>query len=78
MSGALGNYVDAFVDGVDGELAGLSGKEHRHECLVEAGDLVSAILASDGRLTSSELEGVARRHRAAPLPTGGHHAAAAP
>ena len=30
--------------------------QHRHECLLEACDLVSAILASDGRLTTSELE----------------------
>lgn len=56
MSGALGSYVSAFVDGVDGVLAGLSGREHRNECQVEAGDLVSAILASDGRLTTTELE----------------------
>jgi hypothetical protein len=56
MSGALGRYVDAFVDGVDGELAELSGKHHRPECLVEAADLVSAVLAGDGRLTISELD----------------------
>lgn len=56
MSGALRSYVDAFVDGVDAELAELSGKHHRAECLVDAADLVSSILASDGRLTTSELE----------------------
>ncbi len=56
MAGALGKYVDAFIDGVEHELSTLSGKEHRHECMVEAGDLVSAILASDGRFTTSELE----------------------
>ncbi|MDW3213394.1 MAG: AAA family ATPase [Ilumatobacteraceae bacterium] len=56
MSGALGSYVEAFVDGVDAELTELSGKHHRHECLVDAADLVSAILAADGRLTTSELE----------------------
>ncbi len=56
MTGALGKYVTAFVDAVDRELAGLSGKQHRHECTVEAGDLVSAILAGDKRLTTSELE----------------------
>ena len=56
MAGALGKYVDAFIDGVEHELSALSGKQHRHECMVEAGDLVSAILAGDGRLTTSELE----------------------
>ncbi len=56
MAGALGKYVDAFVEGVDHELTSLSGKQHTHECTVEAADLVSAILASDGRLTTAELE----------------------
>jgi hypothetical protein len=56
MPGALGNYVSAFVDGVGAELAALSGDDHRAECVIEAGDLVSSILASDGRLTTSELE----------------------
>ena len=56
MSGALRSYLDAFVDGVDAELTDLSGEHHRAECLVDAADLVSAILAADGRLTTSELE----------------------
>ena len=56
MAGALESYVDAFVDGVDVELGGLSGEQHREECVIEARDLVSAILAADGRLTTSELE----------------------
>ena len=56
MAGALGKYVDAFINGVEHELSALSGKQHRHECTVEAGDLVSAILAGDGRFTTSELE----------------------
>ena len=56
MSGPLAKYVDAFVDGVGGELTGLSGDVHRLECVLEAADLVSAILASDGRLTTTELE----------------------
>ncbi len=57
MSGPLGSYVDAFVDAVGAELAELANGEHHHpECIVEAADLVSAILASDGRLTTSELE----------------------
>lgn len=56
MAGPLQQYVTAFVDGVETELAGLSGRRHRSECVLEARDLVSAILASDGRLTTSELE----------------------
>jgi hypothetical protein len=56
MAGALGKYVDAFIDGVGRELSALSGEQLRHECMVEAGDLVSAILAGDGRLTTTELE----------------------
>jgi hypothetical protein len=56
MAGALDKYVNGFIDGVDRELSALSGETHHHECLLEACDLVSAILASDGRLTTSELE----------------------
>jgi AAA+ superfamily predicted ATPase len=56
MSGALGRYVTAFVDGVAGELSALSGDNHRAECVVEASDLVSAVLDSDDRLTAAELE----------------------
>ncbi len=56
MSGPLGSYVDAFIDAVDAELAELSGDRHLAECVVEVADLVSAILASDGRLTASELD----------------------
>jgi Cdc6-like AAA superfamily ATPase len=56
MSGALGKYVSAFTDGVEAQLSALSGKTHRQECIVEAGNLVAAILSSDGRLTTTELE----------------------
>ena len=57
MSGPLGKYVTAFVDGIAGELSQLSGDDHRLECVVEASDLVSAVLDSDDRLTTAELEG---------------------
>jgi hypothetical protein len=57
VGGGLGKYVGAFVDGVDALLSDLSGDEHVAECVVEANDLVSALLDSDGRLTTSELEG---------------------
>ena len=56
VAGALSKYVNAFVDGVDALLGELSGKEHRPECVLEACDLVSAILDADGRLTTTELE----------------------
>ncbi len=56
MAGVLEPYVRAFVDGVAAELAGLSGRDHEGDVVREASDLVSAILASDGRLTTSELE----------------------
>lgn len=57
MTGPLGSYVDAFVDAVGADLAELAnGEDHRTACIVEAADLVSAILASDGRLTTGELD----------------------
>lgn len=56
MAGPLSKYVNAFVDGVEALLSALSGDSHRQECIVEASDLVSAVLDSDGRLTTSELE----------------------
>ncbi len=56
MGGALASYVTAFIDDVDAELSGLSSDDHRRECWIEASDLVSAILDSDGRLTQAELD----------------------
>jgi hypothetical protein len=56
VSGALSKYVTAFVDGVDGVLTELSGESHAQACAIEACDLVSAVLDSDGRLTTTELE----------------------
>jgi energy-coupling factor transporter ATP-binding protein EcfA2 len=56
VAGPLQHYVSGFVDGVEAELAALSGRRHVAECVLEARDLVSAILASDGRFTTSELE----------------------
>ncbi|MEO6571511.1 MAG: AAA family ATPase [Ilumatobacteraceae bacterium] len=61
MPGPLATYVTAFVDGIDAELRSLSAgrgpaDDHRQECRIEAADLVSSILAGDGRLTASELD----------------------
>jgi hypothetical protein len=56
VPGVLAKYVDAFVDGVSADLAELAGKDHRTEVTVEASDLVAAVIDSDGRHTSAELE----------------------
>ena len=56
MAGVLAKYVDAFVDGVSADLGELSGRDHTADVVVEASDLVGAVIASDGRLTAAELE----------------------
>lgn len=56
MAGPLGTYVQAFVDGVAGALAELSGDDHWHECTREAAAIVSAVLDADGRFTDGELD----------------------
>jgi hypothetical protein len=55
VPGVLAKYVDAFVDGIEAELGTLSGKDHRAEVTIDAGDLVAAIFDSDGRLSRDEL-----------------------
>ncbi|MBA3287602.1 MAG: AAA family ATPase [Acidimicrobiia bacterium] len=56
MAGVLAAYVDAFVDGVGADLSDLSGQDHRAEVIVEAGDLVAAVIDSDERHSAAELE----------------------
>ena len=56
MAGVLANYVDAFVDGINADLGELSGRDHGADVVVEASDLVAAVVAADGRLTAAELE----------------------
>jgi AAA lid domain/ATPase family associated with various cellular activities (AAA) len=56
VAGALAKYVDAFVDGVSADLTELSGRDHQPEVVVEAGDLVAAVIDSDSRQTAAELE----------------------
>ncbi len=56
MPGALATYVDAFVDGVGAELRELSGGDHRRDVVVDAADLVGAVVASDERQSGAELE----------------------
>jgi AAA lid domain/ATPase family associated with various cellular activities (AAA) len=56
VPGVLDRFVDAFIDGVGGELAALSGHDHRADVTVEAGDLVAAVIDSDERLSLDELD----------------------
>lgn len=56
MPGVLERYVDAFVDGVGADLAELSGRDHRAEATIEAGDIVAAVIDSDDRRSAAELE----------------------
>ncbi len=51
--------VAEFVIGISHELAALSGKDppaHTADAVIEASNLVAAIIAADGRLTDSELD----------------------
>ena len=56
MAGVLAKYVDAFVEGVTAELGELAGTDHRRDVVVEAGDLVAAVIDSDERRSAAELE----------------------
>ena len=56
MPGVLAKYVDAFVDAVAADLGELSPTDLQSDVTIEAGDIVAAVIDSDGRLTSAELE----------------------
>ena len=59
MPGPIERDVAEFVNGIAHELGALSGKddaEHRADAVIEASNLVAAIIAADGRLTDSELD----------------------
>ena len=59
MPGPMERDVDEFVAGVTSELSALSGKRadmHAKDAVIEASNLVAAIIAADGRLTDSELD----------------------
>jgi hypothetical protein len=56
VPGVLAKYVDAFVDAVSAELGELSGEDHRTEAVVEASDIAAAVIDSDERHTTAELE----------------------
>jgi hypothetical protein len=57
MTGPIDTPVTTFVDTAEAQLRELSGRSHVLECVIEARDLVTAVLVADGRLTTSELEG---------------------
>ena len=57
MTSPLVPYVDSFVDGVAARLGALSGRDHTADAAIEARNIATSILASDGRWTTDELEG---------------------
>ncbi|HEX2782961.1 MAG TPA: AAA family ATPase [Ilumatobacteraceae bacterium] len=59
MPGPMQRDVTDFVSGIAHELGSLSGRldaEHSADAVIEASNLVAAIIAADGRLTDSELD----------------------
>jgi AAA lid domain/ATPase family associated with various cellular activities (AAA) len=60
MSSPMERDVAEFIDGITDELAALSGRvpaAHVADAVIEASNLVAALIAADGRLTDSELDG---------------------
>ncbi len=59
MPGPIERDVAEFVAGIAHELGALTGRgdaEHTADAVIEASNLVAAIIAADGRLTDSELD----------------------
>lgn len=56
MPGILDAPVAAFVDGVDAEMIALAGTSRAADVVVDAADLVAAVMDSDGRHSTAELE----------------------
>ncbi|HEY0521189.1 MAG TPA: AAA family ATPase [Ilumatobacteraceae bacterium] len=59
MTSPMERDVHDFIDGISQELAALSGRDaatHTRDTVIEASNLVAAIVAADGRLTDSELD----------------------
>src|SRR3954451_14049564 len=59
MSSPMFRDVADFIEGVATELSALSGKPtsaHTADAVIEASNLVAAVIAADGRLTDSELD----------------------
>lgn len=60
MASPMQRDVAEFIDGIAAELGALSGRatsDHAADAVIEASNLVAAIIAADGRLTDSELDG---------------------
>ncbi|MBK5333249.1 MAG: AAA family ATPase [Ilumatobacteraceae bacterium] len=59
MPNPMQRDVEEFIDGIAAELGSLSGRptaDHAADGVIEASNLVAAIIAADGRLTDSELD----------------------
>ncbi|HEX3087855.1 MAG TPA: hypothetical protein VHQ23_04320, partial [Ilumatobacteraceae bacterium] len=59
MPSPMQRDVAEFIDGITHELGALSGKDpssHEPDAVIEASNLIAAIIATDGRLTDSELD----------------------
>jgi Holliday junction resolvasome RuvABC ATP-dependent DNA helicase subunit len=59
MPSTMQRDVAEFIDGIAAELGSLSGRptaDHAADAVIEASNLVAAIIAADGRLTDSELD----------------------
>ncbi|MEM8746066.1 MAG: AAA family ATPase [Actinomycetota bacterium] len=58
MSEIFSSAADAFIDAVAADLGRLSGQDdHAPECVIEASNLVSALIDADGRHSKAELDG---------------------
>ncbi len=58
MVAAFEERADDFISAMSVALADLSGgRDHRGDCVIEASNLVAAIVDSDGRHTTTELDG---------------------
>ncbi|MEO7371229.1 MAG: AAA family ATPase [Ilumatobacteraceae bacterium] len=60
MPSPMERDVAEFIGGIADQLAALSGKDasrHTADAVIEASNLVAAIIAADGRLTDAELDG---------------------
>ncbi|CAN5840927.1 hypothetical protein BH24ACT6_BH24ACT6_14260 [soil metagenome] len=56
MPGPLAEPIAAFVDTVGADLAALAGRSMRGECVIEASNLVGALMDADERHTDTELQ----------------------
>ena len=59
MPSPMERDVADFISGITNELAALSGRvpaDHAADAVIEASNLIAAIIAADGRLTDSELD----------------------